>query len=305
MDIKQLYYFVEAAKYGSFTQASKILFITPQALSKSIRLLEEEYGMQLFIRQNNKIILSDVGQLALPAAKELLASYHNLDQHFKKLSQTVNGSLRVAVAPNILTLLDINLFNKFSSLYPQLKLEYFELPDKIVDEYIENDQVDVCFNVNRLPNQESYNSILLLETELCVFESEKNRSFGTNNYVRLKELVNKKIVIQAGWFKVFNTLEDAARSEEIVLNYELKTSDSALILNMITMSGYISIAPYAYHGITTNELADKAVPFNPSLPWNVYLSYKKNKLLPKPAWLFINFIKENYRVKNRLAPTNP
>lgn len=121
----------------------------------------------------------------------------------------------------------------------------------------------------------------------------------------MKELVNKKIVIQAGWFKVFNTLEDAARSEEIVLNYELKTSDSALILNMITMSGYISIAPYAYHGITTNELADKAVPFNPSLPWNVYLSYKKNKLLPKPAWLFINFIKENYRVKNRLAPTNP
>ncbi len=303
MDIKQLLYFVETAKSGSFTQAAKVLFITPQALSKSIGLLEKEYDVQLFIRQNNQLILSDIGQQVLPDAIAFLESYNTFVQGLKKLSRMESGHFHVAVAQNVLTLLDINLFNNFSLLYPEIKPDYIELPDKIVDEYIESDRVDACFNINRLPKQDEYESILLLKTELCAFESENNHSLKNKSFVRINELGNKKIVMQGEWYKVFDLLEDATRAEQVSLNYELKTADTALTLDKMTLPGYISLAPYAFHGILTNNHVNRAVPFKPSLPWNVYLSYKKDKTQSKPVQLFINYIKENYSMKTRLAPS--
>lgn len=86
MDIKRVFYFVETARYGSFTQAAEKLFVTPQALSKAISLLEREYDVELFIRRNNQIILSETGQQILPVAKELLECYSGFEKYLQRLS---------------------------------------------------------------------------------------------------------------------------------------------------------------------------------------------------------------------------
>ncbi|MEL1135515.1 LysR family transcriptional regulator [Desulfitobacterium sp. THU1] len=301
MDIRQIHYFVETAKYGSFSRAAKGLFVSHQALSKSISLLEKEYQCQLFIRMNNRLVLSDAGQQALPRAKKLLESYRELDHSFKKLAEAEKGVFRVAVAHNVLTLLKIDMFNEYSLKYPQLKPDFIELPDKIVDIYIEADQVDVCFNINTLPNQEDYESILLLESELCVFDTKEEQHSKGGNFAQLEELKNKKIVMQGDWYKAFDILMKDAQAEQIGLNDVLKTADTALTVEMMSLPGYVSVAPYAFFGIRKN-CCERAVPFRPSLPWNVYLSYKKYKVLPKPVEKFIDNLKRSYPVQNRLAP---
>lgn len=294
MDIKRVFYFVETARYGSFTQAAEKLFVTPQALSKAISLLEREYDVELFIRRNNQIILSETGQQILPVAKELLECYSGFEKYLQRLSQLEHGYFHVAVAQNVLTLLDVNLFANFTQEYPEVNPEYLELPDKIVEEYIENDRVDLCFNINLLPNQEKYNSILLLRTELCVFESEKNWSFGDKKYVTLEDLQNKKIVMQGEGYKVFENLKEAAKAQEIALNYELKTADTALVVDKLTLPGNISVAPYALYNVLEHNSHYKAVPLRPTLPWNIYLSYKKGKPLSKSLRQFVNFVIDKY-----------
>ncbi|WP_018305919.1 LysR family transcriptional regulator [Desulfitobacterium hafniense] len=292
IEIKQIYYFVEVAKCGSLTKAAKVLFVTPQALSKSISQLEKEYNCQFFIRKNHNLILSNSGRQFLIDAKALLEHYHSVDRRVKELSGIEPGYLRVAAAPDSLGSLDIDLFKKFRHLYPQLNSDYIELPDKIVEEYIETDQVDVCFNINKLPNQNEYESILLLHSELCVVTRCNNNFLNNRDYVTLKDLENKKIVMKGELFKKFDILEKAAQTENITLNYEL-TSDTTLVLDRIASPGCIGIGNYAYRYVPKN-LDDKAVPFKPPLPWDVYLSYKKYKPLSKPVQLFIKFIKENY-----------
>ncbi|ACL18638.1 transcriptional regulator, LysR family [Desulfitobacterium hafniense DCB-2] len=297
MEIKQIYYFTEVSKYGSFAQAAKMLFVTPQALSKSINNLEKEYNCQLFIRKNNNLILSDIGRGLLPQAKALLEDYYAFDQRIKQLSEIENGYFRVAIVPDSLSILDINLFKKFRELYPQLNPDYLELPDRVVEEYLEAGLVETCFHINTLPNQEEYESVLLCSSELCAITRGGNNCLDRKDYVTLKDLADKKIVTKGESYKSFALLAKAAQAENITLNYEVKTADTSLALDMIASPGYVGTGPYAMYGVLEHT-GDTAVPFSPSLPWNIYLSYKKYKPVSKPVQLFIKYVKEHYSISD-------
>ncbi|WP_018305342.1 LysR family transcriptional regulator [Desulfitobacterium hafniense] len=293
MEIKQLYYFVEVVKHGSFVKAAETLFITPQALSKSISHIEKEYNCRLFIRKNNNLLLSDTGRQLLEDAKVLLDYYCMIDQRIKQLAEIENASFQVAVPQCALNMIDDKLFKKFKQLYPQLNPDYLEMPDKMVDEYMEADRVEACFNINDLPNQHEYESLLVCPTELCVMTFGSNKSLNNKKFVTLKDLTNQRIALKGELYKSFDILEKASEAENITLNYELKSSDDALLLDSLTSSGCVGIGICAYHE-ASKHIEHSAVPFKPSLPWNIYFSYKKHKLLSKPMQLFIKFVKENY-----------
>lgn len=62
MDLKQLQYFVACAQSGSFSDAAKILYSTQSSVSKVIKILEDNLGMQLFERLPRGIRLTVQGQ---------------------------------------------------------------------------------------------------------------------------------------------------------------------------------------------------------------------------------------------------
>lgn len=292
MEFKQLYYFVEVARYGSFSQASKMLYITPQALSKSISQLEKEYNCQLFLRRNNALSLSDIGLQILSEAKDLVEHYYQIDQRLKQLSEIERGCFTVAIAQHTLNIVDIDLFDKFNKQYPQLCAEYVELPDKLVDEYMESDRVEVCFNINELPNQDDYESILVFPSEICVFERYRNFLKGRDQ-VTLEDISDQKIVVKSEIYKTFDILDEAAKEKGIDLNYVLKTADETLMMNRLSSKECIGIGVYSIgRNMEFNE--DPAVPFVPALHWSINMSYKKYKAISKPVQLFIKFIQENY-----------
>ncbi|MBG59409.1 MAG: hypothetical protein CMJ16_03025 [Peredibacter sp.] len=80
MDYRYLEAFILAGKTLNFTAAAKELNVTPAALSRQIRLLEESVGKQLFIRSPQKVIMTKVGQ-------ELF----NLSKQFKSQSNALLG----------------------------------------------------------------------------------------------------------------------------------------------------------------------------------------------------------------------
>lgn len=61
--LKQFQYFIKIVEEGSFTAASEKLFIAQSALSRQIKLLEEEIDFQLFDRTDKKIKLTTAGEV--------------------------------------------------------------------------------------------------------------------------------------------------------------------------------------------------------------------------------------------------
>lgn len=72
MKLTQLEYFCVAARYHNITKAAKELFVTQPSISNAIRTLEEEFGVNLFFRNNNKLTLTPEGELFIKVLKNFL-----------------------------------------------------------------------------------------------------------------------------------------------------------------------------------------------------------------------------------------
>lgn len=87
--------FETAARCGSFSLAARELGVTPAAVSLQVKALEAELGRRLFLRQGNRILLTDAGR----------AIYPRLADAFKELAEAVGpvdhgrGRLVVSVLP--------------------------------------------------------------------------------------------------------------------------------------------------------------------------------------------------------------
>ena len=63
--------FEAAARHLSFTRAADELHVTQAAVSHQIRALEEHLGVRLFRRLNRRLLLTDEGQLLMPAVRRM------------------------------------------------------------------------------------------------------------------------------------------------------------------------------------------------------------------------------------------
>ncbi|KIR03362.1 hypothetical protein P261_02177 [Lachnospiraceae bacterium TWA4] len=72
MTLQNLRYIVEISKYHSFSQAAKSLYMSQSTLSASVKELEEELGIQIFVRNNRGVTLTPEGEDCLKYSKDIL-----------------------------------------------------------------------------------------------------------------------------------------------------------------------------------------------------------------------------------------
>ncbi|MDE2792265.1 MAG: LysR substrate-binding domain-containing protein [Paracoccaceae bacterium] len=70
--------FEAAARTGSFANAAREFGVSPAAISQQVRLLEEFWGTTLFVRQGNRIALTDAGLTAYPSLGDAMVTIEEL-----------------------------------------------------------------------------------------------------------------------------------------------------------------------------------------------------------------------------------
>lgn len=98
MTLVQLKHFVVLAERGAFAEASKLLFLTQPALTRSIQALEDELGGRLFDRLGRRIALTPFGQEALDRARRLVSDADALKHASKALTSGLIGELRMGLS---------------------------------------------------------------------------------------------------------------------------------------------------------------------------------------------------------------
>lgn len=98
MTLVQLKHFVALAERGSFADASRLLFLTQPALTRSIQALEDELGGQLFDRLGRRIALTPFGHEALERARRIVGDAEALRHTSKALTSGLLGELRIGLS---------------------------------------------------------------------------------------------------------------------------------------------------------------------------------------------------------------
>ena len=88
MEFKQLNVFITVADEHSFLRASQALFVSRQAVGKTIDQLEEELGIKLFVRGQNGVQLTPAGKYFYTRAKALVSDLNDLRSEMSSMWQT-------------------------------------------------------------------------------------------------------------------------------------------------------------------------------------------------------------------------
>lgn len=113
MEIYQLKYFVTAAKCRSFTKASDALHISRQALSKTVKKMEEEIGEPLFRMAGNSLELTEAGRTLLEEASAVVDCYDRFCVHYEKRRQEQKQVLNIVMAQGVSMSLPPSLLDAF------------------------------------------------------------------------------------------------------------------------------------------------------------------------------------------------
>jgi DNA-binding transcriptional LysR family regulator len=143
MDIKHLQYFIEVTNFNSFTRAADHLFITQPTISKMIKNLETELGVELFDRSRKQLALTDAGRVVLEQAKLIDKAFHNLETEMDNLLGLKKGHVRIGLPPIIDASLFPRILSRFHEDYPNITFQLVEDGSKKIEESVENDLLDI------------------------------------------------------------------------------------------------------------------------------------------------------------------
>lgn len=113
---------VAVARAGSFSDAARVLHVSQPALSRTIRLLEEQMQVRLIDRDTRNVSPSEAGLALLPVAERLLGDY---DHAFAELAQHLSGErgrLVIGALPSLAARLLPELIRNFQRRHPLVEI---------------------------------------------------------------------------------------------------------------------------------------------------------------------------------------
>lgn len=124
VELQQLEQFVALARARNFTRAATELNLSQSALSRSIQKLEEQIGQPLFERKPREVVLTDVGEILLERAKEILSL---VEDTFSLISEAGrHGRIRLGAIPTIAPYFLPVLLRNFAAEHPEISVTVME-----------------------------------------------------------------------------------------------------------------------------------------------------------------------------------
>jgi len=130
MEFHQLRYFVAAAEELSVSKAAERVHVTQPALSRQIRLLEEEIGLRLFDRIRQRIHLTEAGKFFLEKARQILCDSEMAVQRVREDFGGARKTLRLGFLSPFLDDLVAPVVREFQQRHPNSKVSLFDLPPR-------------------------------------------------------------------------------------------------------------------------------------------------------------------------------
>lgn len=122
MDLRHMEVFLAVAEERSFTRAARRLHQVQSGVSATVRALERDLGVDLFVRSSRSVELSDAGAAFLPAAQDALAAAQAARDSVAGVTGRLGGAVRIAIA----TAVDITDFPRrlgtFHQAHPAVTL---------------------------------------------------------------------------------------------------------------------------------------------------------------------------------------
>jgi DNA-binding transcriptional LysR family regulator len=199
MDFKQLRYFQEIVRLGSFTRAAESLHVAQPAISVAIRKLEAELELQLFQRHDRKVTLTAEGERLAQHAQRILQLVEDARLEMQELKGLTKGEVRVGIPGMMGSYYFPPILMAFRHRYPHISLQVIEGGTWQLQQMLENAELDLAVIVSEfLPEVLEAKTLHSEEMRVVV---GLDHPFAKQNSVSFEEFFKEELVLfRNGYF---------------------------------------------------------------------------------------------------------
>lgn len=188
--------FIEVAVNGSFSKASKILFISQPAISKHIKALEDHYKQTLFERYGNNIKLTEAGNILFQYLKEAKKIENKLEFELSTLTNKfkAKGELKFGASTTVALYIIPKMLSAFHQKYSDVKISMLNRNTDTIVKALLDEHIDIGI----VEGKKKLSSIIyqpFIKDEVVAVCSAKSAIAKKRN-LSLKELIKTPIVLR-------------------------------------------------------------------------------------------------------------
>lgn len=144
MTLKQLKYLIGIVDSGlNITSAAERLYTSQPGISKQLKQLEAELGMQLFTRKGKSLAaITPAGREVIDRARKILREVDNISSLASDLTGEQEGRLSIATTHTQARYVLPDVIREFNERYPKVDLELHQGTSEQIAELVNTDQVD-------------------------------------------------------------------------------------------------------------------------------------------------------------------
>ena len=289
MELRQLKYFVEVGRLGSFSLASKSLFITQSTISQQIQKLEEELGVELLIRDTRHVTLSDYGEQFFPCAVQVLEEARAGAERIKDVKALKVGTLSVGATYSFGPLLKQTVLDFFRK-FPRIRLDLVITSKEDLRQKLLDRELDVALTYKSPLGDDRIESHLLFQSRLCLV-GRIGELKGVGKEASVQDLSRFPLALPSKGLQARDTLEDVLFAQNVNLDIRLEINSVRSLLDLVGSSPLVTIlseeAINQVHGF-------EAVPIgHPDGRMDGCYHYLKGSYHKNAAQKFVEFLKEN------------
>lgn len=165
MDLRQLTALVTVAEVGSITKAAQLLHLVQPAVTRQIRLLEEELGVPLFERTRQGMIATAAGEVLVERARRALHELDRARAEIRPEPAAVTGIVTIGVLESVVDLLVEPLVRAVTERHPGIELRIVTAYSGHLQQWLDAGDVDLSLLYN-LAGTPSLAVVPLLEERL-------------------------------------------------------------------------------------------------------------------------------------------
>ena len=284
----ELKYFLAVYASHSIKKAAQSLYITSQALSKTIKRIEMELDVTLFTRTHEGLLPTHAADQLAKHAHIIINELDNIQSDFSLADANNSIVLTIPTTYGVLDYLHYDFIRQFYIEYPYIKLNLIELPETQIHELLGSNTVELAF----LPapiDFSAYEAHYCFAWKHCTIINRKH-PLASKKTIQYTDLDGIPLALRGRSYSVYPTNISRFLKEGVHVNVLLETTSETLIHEFAQTNAGI--------GISLTFLAQKQRTANtvirefedPNCQKEVYIVKNKDTTVSNEANCFIAYL---------------
>ncbi len=226
---------------GSFTKAAEQLALTQPAVSKHIRMLEEDLGVKLFSRSNNKLHITREGELVVKYAKRMVSLTQNLKEELINQKKQISA-LSVGITHTAESNASTEALANYATTHDNVKIKIFTETTENLCSMLKNYQLHLAIIESRI-NDPSLKS-LVLDTDCLVLAVSPTNHLARLPAVTIEQIKHENLILRSSSSSTWNMFVSSLESQNKHIdefNVLMEIDNIATIKDLIRRNFGVSI----------------------------------------------------------------